>query len=271
MSILASSASPVLLFATGASKGLGKAIAVSFAKAFQKKKITKAQAVLMARSCMDDTENLMVQEHNALQICQRRLDLADLNTLEPKFQDIWTQFPPSSATHALLINCAGTTGTVGPTSHLTLTEIEKATRLNLVSKLWVSSRFAQTYSPVCATTTIANISSMCSIKATPTMALYCATSAGRDIFHQVLAQDDDNNNLRVLNYAPGSCDTDMQSFLRTHDSLDSHVQAYCQSLETDQKLVDPNETADELVRRLLDQDFESGQRIEYTDVSTYKY
>jgi NAD(P)-dependent dehydrogenase (short-subunit alcohol dehydrogenase family) len=132
---------------------------------------------------------------------------------------------------------------------------------------------------------------MCAAKPTPTMALYCATSAAREMFHAVLAMDhrpaekdattisDDDDDkpsslsaTRILSYAPGSCDTAMQQLLRDHDSLDPAVQAYCRGLVSDGGLVRCDDTAQELVRRVLEPGaFQSGERVEYVNMSTYIY
>ena len=111
---------------------------------------------------------------------------------------------------------------------------------------------------------------MCAIKPTPTMALYCATSAGREMYHSVLAM---TTAARILNYAPGSCDTNMQAMLREHDALDPAVQTYCQSLVSEATLVRCEDTAAELVRRVLEEpdSYQSGERVEYVNMSTYKY
>jgi NAD(P)-dependent dehydrogenase (short-subunit alcohol dehydrogenase family) len=187
---------------------------------------------------------------------------------------------------------------------MSLQEIKQAVDLNVTSKAWLTTRFLQHFDSsddACQETTVVNISSMCAIKPTPTMALYCATSAARDIFHTVLALDlqattDEEEGgastttiaspqARILNYAPGSCDTDMQAMLREHDSLDPAVHAYCQSLVEESNSNDVNaknhngtglvkceDTANELVRRVLEPGtFQSGDRVEYTNMSTYNY
>lgn len=282
---------------SGASRGLGRAIAIAFAKSPLLPSEVPMEAVLLARSKiggLDETGKTMKAVRTAnLATHKYAVDLGNLDILEQKMNPIFErhsqhsfddhgiqrQAPPSKA---ILINCAGTTGYIGdlPTS---LSEIRQAADLNFTSKAWLTSRFLQEFPN--PGTTVVNVSSMCAVKPTPSMALYCATAAAREMFHMVLAMDTtttttNNNNgehgtsnfSRILNYAPGSCDTEMQARLRDHDSLDPAVQAYCKSLVSEGGLVKCEDTANELVRQVLEPDtFQSGERIEYVNMSSYNY
>mmetsp|Transcript_1780 Transcript_1780/g.3912 ORF Transcript_1780/g.3912 Transcript_1780/m.3912 type:complete len:115 (-) Transcript_1780:174-518(-) len=91
---------------------------------------------------------------------------------------------------AIPVNCAGTTGEIGclPTS---LRQIQTDVDLNFSSKAWLTANFVQRFA-LATTTVIINVSTMCAVKPTPTMALYCATSAARDMFPTVVAMDHTN-------------------------------------------------------------------------------
>lgn len=288
------------LMVSGASRGLGRAIAVEFARSSLLPRQESMEAVLLARSMvggLDETENAMHSvrggsNNSNLTVHRYSVDLGKLDTLEHNVGQILDEhahgqkLPPPS--RAILVNCAGTTGWIGrnPTS---LAEIQQATDLNFTSKAWLTAQFVDRFGK--SDTTIVNVSSMCAVKPTPTMALYCATSAAREMFHTVLAMDagaastDATNNskdttlassstiprIRILNYAPGSCDTNMQALLREHESLDPTVKAYCNSLVS-HGLVHCQDTAKELVRRVLEPNaFQSGERVEFVNMSTYNY
>mmetsp|Transcript_15739 Transcript_15739/g.23843 ORF Transcript_15739/g.23843 Transcript_15739/m.23843 type:complete len:306 (-) Transcript_15739:1011-1928(-) len=302
-----------LLFVTGASRGLGRAIAVQFCQSHFSKKLLRAVLLSRNRNELKETEREMKQYQNdtTFSVRSEAVDFSVLDTLEEKVQPILEEemslfkesvrtasceVPNRYKNRAILINCAGSTGYIGPFP--SLSNIQEAVNLNFVSKTWLSTQFVRHFDidihgeePPCKAKeggetsavecTIVNITSMCAVKPTPTMALYCATSAARDMYHTVLANDCSHHSvahgseIRILSYAPGSCDTDMQTRLRTKEpQLDSNVRAYCQSLEDNGKLVDCADTAKELVKRVLKSDgigFSSGERIEYTDASTYNY
>ena len=264
-----------LLIVSGASRGLGQAIAIAFCRSPLLCDRQTLQAVLLARSPVDETANAMKTARPLnLHVHGYSVDLANLETLESQLVPILNQHMlPFDTTYgqrstAILVNCAGTTGFIGrkPSS---LQEIQRGTDLNFTSKAWLTSRFLELFQDRCDTTVV-NVSSMCAIKPTPTMALYCSASAAREIFHTTLALD--NPKARILNYAPGSCDTDMQAYLRGHESLDPAVQAYCKSLVSDRCLVKADDTANELVRLVLEPSaFKSGERVEYVSQDAYKY
>jgi len=259
---------------TGASRGLGRAISVAFCKSSLLSDSHPLEAVLLSRSRPDDTVHEMKTARSTnLQVHAYSVDLANLTKLETEMNPILKHHTlpsdPSWPGHkAILINCAGTTGLIGrrPSS---LKEIQACMDLNVTSKVWLTTRFLELFQES-YDTTVVNISSMCAVKPTPTMALYCASSAAREIFHSTIALD--NPRTRILNYAPGSCDTDMQTYLRDHESLDSVVQSYCRNLVSNGGLVNPHDTADELVRLVLERGtFESGDRVEYVGMDVYKY
>lgn len=344
-----------LLFVTGASRGLGRAISLQFCETLAKlrrKSPTHTtpllRVVLISRDedKLIETENEMKKKYSSqsssssssssiISVRREIVNLSNLDTLEstvdPILKDEIKHFylsfknkkkkesvstsqyycPKNNNNdyindiihhRAILINCAGSTGYIGPFS--TLKDIQEATNLNFISKTWLSTQFARHFlftmdgdveeernenkkenRKVITECTIVNITSMCAVKATPTMGLYCATSAARDIYHKVLAIDSSSNSsndrrVRILNYAPGSCNTNMQARLRDQEPLlDKSVQAYCRSLLLDNDvnragLVECEDTAKELVDRVLNIDgktFTNGERIEFTDMSSYKY
>ena len=278
-----------LLLVSGASRGLGRAIALACART-PSLRDTALRAILVARS--DDglleTEKQMRQLRPMnLDVRREVLDLSNLESLEQSMDPILEQealtaiSSAPACSQAILVNCAGSTGYIG--KYPSLSEIRDATNLNFTSKAYLSTSFVRYFgirrdetSPKTPSSqniacTVVNVSSMCAVKPTPTMALYCATSAARDMYHTVLASDYPSN-VRILNYAPGSCNTDMQEMLREHDRLDPAVQAYCRSLVDSESLVDCHDTASKLMHLVFTRDsFASGERIEYVNSSTYKY
>ena len=58
------------------------------------------------------------------------------------------------------------------------------------------------------TVKIIHVSSLCALEPFKSWGLYCTGKAGRDMFFRVLAAE--YPNIRVLSYAPGPLDTNMQ-------------------------------------------------------------
>ena len=148
--------------------------------------------------------------------------------------------------------------------------------------MWISSQFAKATSHV-PLVRIVNISSLCAIDPFPTMSLYCAGKAARDMFHAVLAKeqkakaDDEEETdqshqssnsvqFKVLNYAPGACDTEMTDTLADCADLDSGLHTFFSTSRDEKKLIRPEDTAAKLVGLLEKDEFESGSHVDYWDI-----
>ena len=86
----------------------------------------------------------------------------------------------------------------------------------------------------------------------------------RDMYHACLAKELEDGNstfLKTLNYAPGPLETDMATELRAAENLDASLQENFR-----QKLVDPNESANVLVRLVLENSFTNGSHVDFFDV-----
>jgi sepiapterin reductase len=177
----------------------------------------------------------------------------------------------SSPFRIILFNNAGTLGYVGPTiTSPSIYDMEQSIQQNITTALWISIRIIrfiqeiqqkqqqqqqqqdETSKVQLISGDIVNISSLTAIKAFPTMAIYSATKAARDMYYQCLALELDsnsntsNNTIRILNYAPGPLETDMTTSLRTNKSLHDTLRS-----PYNQPLLQPTESATKLVYLLL--------------------
>lgn len=74
---------------------------------------------------------------------------------------------------------------------------------------------------------IVNVSTLAAIQAFPSFGIYCMAKAAREMFHKVLAEEQKStpeNGIKVLNYAPGPLDTDMQTQIREGEQVDKATQ-----------------------------------------------
>ncbi len=69
---------------------------------------------------------------------------------------------------------------------------------------------------------IINISSLAGIQPFASCGIYSMGKAAREMFHKVLAEEHKvkNSGVKVLNYAPGPLDTDMQKQIREGPDVD---------------------------------------------------
>lgn len=117
---------------------------------------------------------------------------------------------------------------------------------------------------------IINISSLAAVKAFETWGIYCAGKAARDMFHKTLAEElkvsNINRTVKVLNYAPGPLDTNMQKEIREGKLVDKNTQEFFQNMKKENQLVDPLESATKLITTLLSRPFENGDHLDYFDL-----
>uniref|UniRef100_A0ABK0L6U7 Sepiapterin reductase, pseudogene 1 n=1 Tax=Rattus norvegicus TaxID=10116 RepID=A0ABK0L6U7_RAT len=93
--------------------------------------------------------------------------------------------------------------------------------------------------------------------------LYCAGKAARDMLYQVLAVEEPS--VRVLSYAPGPLDTNMQQLAR-ETSMDPELRSRLQKLNSEGELVDCGTSAQKLLSLLQRDTFQSGAHVDFYDI-----
>jgi len=259
-----------LLVVTGSSRGIGKAFATAFASTQWLPDITELEVSLIARSHdgLSDTKTQVLKHAPpsvAVKVSCSAIDLADMSSLESNVKNVFSSHT-SQYKKAIFINNAGSIGPIGPTIkiHERLSEIQQSMSFNFSSSCFLSSLFADTFSPKCDDVTIVNVSSICGVEPFKTLALYCAGKSARDMFHSVLAEE--NSGIKVLNYAPGPVDTEMVNEMISTDAFDVTNRAFMSNARTTGTLVKAQDTAQALVEMVLQAKFESGSHVDYYDI-----
>lgn len=258
----ASPSDNVLLVVTGASRGLGKAIARVFCE-----QCNVSTAILVARSGdkLHEAGKELKQVSPGTQLVHHAMDLQLLDDLDGLLDMLYLHmFAPQRFSRLVFVNNAGSLGHLGPaTTMSSLADMRGAIDLNVTSALWVSMRFAKFLEQNAGhpPATLVNISSLAAIQPFPTMALYAAGKAARDMYHASLAKE--NPGMRIVNYAPGPLETDMTEEIRACKQLDAGLKPAFQK-----KLEDPMDSARRLVELVKEDTFESGSHVDYYDLCT---
>ncbi|NXL96780.1 SPRE reductase, partial [Tyrannus savana] len=143
-------------------------------------------------------------------------------------------------------------------------EINSYLAFNVTSALCLTSTALQAFGRRPGShRTVVNISSLCALKPFRSWALYCSGKAAREMMFQVLALEQPD--VRVLSYAPGPLDTDMQLLART-ETGDPEMRRYFQSLQESSKLIDCSVSAQKLVQLLEEDTFQSGAHVDFYDI-----
>ncbi|KAL3919238.1 MAG: hypothetical protein SGILL_003854 [Bacillariaceae sp.] len=268
---------------TGASRGLGRAIALEATEAaaiLDNQNHACVQFVLVARSLEDlvETARAMTSIWNkaetimstTLLTITKVIDLSDLETLEAKWDETIASIIFDSD-QVVFINNAGILGHLGPCSTTpSLKDMQQTVDLNVTSSLWLSSRLIQQAKMAnIASLTIVNISSLVAISNDfVTMGIYSACKGASDKYHTIMAKEEETNEpsstlpvIKILNYAPGPLETKMTEQLRNAAQLDKTLQE-----NFNKPLIQARDSAKKLMRLLQENTWENGAHIDYYDL-----
>jgi sepiapterin reductase len=173
----------------------------------------------------------------------------------------------------IFINNAGSLGPLVPVgtsnSATKLQALCDSMNFNVVSSSYLTAELMSIYKTSRLSAdylTIVNVSSLAALQPFESWALYCSGKAAREMFHKVLAVENEKDTcLSVLNYAPGPLDTDMSREIRESPTLGQDSKDYFQSLKDDNKLVQVKDSAAKLVKLVIMNKFVSGSHIDYFD------
>ncbi|XP_053445811.1 sepiapterin reductase [Nycticebus coucang] len=248
---------------TGASRGFGRALAPLLAS------LLSPESVLVVSARNDQALLQLEAELRAGRPGLRVVGVpADLSTdagLQQLLGALRKLSRPEGLQRLLLINNAGTLGDVskGFVDLCDPAEVNNYWALNLTSTLCLTSGILKVFQD-CSdlSRTVVNISSLCALQPFKGWALYCAGKAARNMMFQVLAAEEPG--VRVLSYAPGPLDTDMQQLAR-ETSVDPDLRKRLRELKTSGELVDCRASAQKLLSVLQKGKFKSGAHIDFYD------
>lgn len=182
---------------TGASRGIGKAIALELAKQGMKR------LILVARDRQKLAEVAAEIEALGVETTIMALDLTDSINVNIAVAQLWRSYGPIH----LLVNCAGVAHQNSflqsklpqLQEELSVNLMGMYTLTNLIAKRMVSQKRG----------IIVNVSSLMGKVAAPTMATYSATKFAIVGFTQALRQELAQHNIRVIALLPSLTETDM--------------------------------------------------------------
>jgi 3-oxoacyl-[acyl-carrier protein] reductase len=182
---------------TGASRGIGRAIAVELAKNSCKR------LLLVARNRQKLAEVAQEIEAFGTEVIILPLDLTQIVSVNIAIAKAWKEYGPIH----LLVNCAGV-AYQAPFLDSKLSNVKEELETNLISMYTVTRLIARRMATQ-GTGAIVNVSSLMGKVAAPTMATYSATKFAILGFTQALRCELAERNIRVLALLPSLTDTDM--------------------------------------------------------------
>ncbi|KAG9338299.1 hypothetical protein JZ751_025970 [Albula glossodonta] len=256
----------VLCIITGASKGFGRCLARQVAELLKPRsvlllvarsgdKLRELQADLAASDA--DKEGIVV-----------RCVIADLGQKEAVEEVVRAakESCPNDIERLILINNAASLGDVSrfALGFTDSTEIDSYLSLNVSSALCLTAGIMSAFPQrLGLRRCVVNISSLCAVQPFPSWVLYCTGKAARDMMFRVLAVEEPE--LRVLNYAPGPLDTEMQEEARANTGDPVVRTSFC-NMQRQGQLLTCEESGAKLMKLLLDDDFLSGAHLDFYDL-----
>lgn len=231
------------VFITGTGSGIGKTMALHF--------LDKGHAVTG------------ISRNKAIEESQFQFIQMDLTNEEARDH---FKFPEVDEDHLVLVNNAGTLGTMDFFKKLSATDIRKTFRLNVEALMEMSLKFLKTYPN--KKLTLIHIGSGAASRSIKGWSNYCASKAAVHHFNNVLNDEiqyiKSQNKVRSIVVSPGVVDTPMQEKIRsTSDKKFPDVSNFI-SLKENGDLVSPEEVAVKILH-ILSSEKELPQEIELRD------
>ncbi|KAL2913730.1 hypothetical protein HK105_206746 [Polyrhizophydium stewartii] len=295
-----------LFIITGASRGFGRSIALALADS-PLVTAQPTDIVLAARSVdgLHETQRAVERIFNeadvttrhplALHVCAVDFGSPTVDVACDLVVSRTVPHPPGAYHSVTLVNNAGSLGRLARIRDQTLEDVRRNLELNVTAPLVLTAAFLKRFASECARTVVVNVSSLAAVQPFDTWGVYSANKAARDMFHRVVALEEGiieaeetlpgiveragndetlgtaparHGRVRVLNYAPGPLDTDMQARIRAEMPNVQLRQVYVK-MHDEGRLVDPNDSAKVLVSMLESDDYDNGAHVDFYDVQQH--
>ncbi|KAI8804728.1 hypothetical protein BJ742DRAFT_823040 [Cladochytrium replicatum] len=275
-----------LIAITGASKGFGTCVALALVDSWIVKGASRVDFILTGRdekglrSARDQMIQTFEKQPNAnrtiIQVVTTIADFSDPDVLDAVSDSILNAAPSSSYTHTMLINNSGSLGRIERVRNLSAKDYRAAYDANITSPAVLTSHFLRRFGGAEEGTWIVNVSSLAAVKALDTMSMYATGKAARDMFFRCVALEEEelakesgrNANTRILSYAPGPMETQMQKQIRS-EMPDVPMKEMFVDFKEKNGMVDPMDSARKMLAVLEWNKYENGAHIDVYDVETF--
>ncbi|XP_076618615.1 sepiapterin reductase [Colletes latitarsis] len=252
----------VFLLITGASRGIGRQIAISFGSMLEE----GSHVVLLAT-------NLNALKETAKNIATNvSIDTVNVDLSKPtkdEFHNIIMQSlksrTPKQFDRIVIVHNVGSIGNISDYAN-DLTDVDSWRRyydLNVFSPAILNGVIMKIFNEDTNTEkTIINITSLMAIEPKKGICCYSTGKAAREMFFRVFALE--NPDVDVLNYSPGPVQTDMFNEL-CNLVCDKETKTQFENLLTQKSVLSCEQTVNRLSSLLKDHKYKSGDHVDYYD------
>ncbi|XP_046480480.1 sepiapterin reductase-like [Neodiprion pinetum] len=252
----------VFLLVTGASRGIGKQITESFATLLGNGSVV----LLIARNENGLKETAQkLPKSLSVHTASMNLSVATADELKDVVRKALGSEGATQFEKAIIIHNAGSLGDVSkPTNDMKdLTTWRNYYDLNVFSPAILNGVFMEFFNEdTKVTRLVINITSLCGIQPSKSLAYYCTGKAAREMFFKVFALE--NPEVNVLNYSPGPVETDMQQVLRKNLG-DADGKKMFNDFKASGSVLTTEQTVNRLIEILKLQNYKSGDHVDYYD------
>ena len=245
---------------TGTSRGIGEALA---------KRLLRPGNVLI---CISRTKNPALHfEANAkdLDLIDIELDLAVTQDVYEVMKNIFRPIRPEEVEDITLINNAGTIHpirTIG--EHEANESVVNNLMVNLTSAIQVTDHFVRATETWSCPRKVVNMSTGAATSAVHGWSAYCSAKAGLRMYAKCLAleQSQRANPVKIVAFAPGVVNTEMQAEIRSADPNSFPEHRKFNDYHSQGQLLDPFTVAKKLIELLNTPDFGKDLEVDVRDM-----
>ncbi|MCG7384645.1 SDR family NAD(P)-dependent oxidoreductase [Paenibacillus sp. ACRRY] len=181
-----------------------------------------------------------------------KYDLSDLMGIEMLVTRILEHIPLQETEFIGLINNAAMLEPLKPIDQCSTEEISKNLNISLGAPMMLSSSFIRQTNHFAARRKIVNLTSGSGSYPAPSMAAYCTSKAGINMFSACLAmeQSERMNPVEVIAFDPGMVDTELQAVARGKSTDEFVLSGLFNQVYEAKQLRSPREVAKQLIERI---------------------
>ena len=235
---------------TGASKGLGRSLAISIAE-------SGGTVIALARNSVELTDveaELKSLTENSIAVS---CDLSNPSDISNTAKFIVSKFEHLSG----IVHNAGMINPIGNMLDIHRSEWERAIQVNLIGVQDLTSSLDAVIGGE-NHTRITTISSGAAQRSLHGWSSYCVSKAGLDMWTNCMAEEGTAENISALAIAPGIVDTGMQEEIRNADESSFPLLQNFKDYHVNGELVNPDDVARKLLSYCIGKSGKNGDRLD---------